>query len=98
MNWQRLTEMPWASITPYEIINKYRNPADQDERERYPNVDWQDAVFKDDAMSYNANVNVAGGTKFVKYFANMDYVREGDLFKEYQSTRSLFTQDLDTTV
>ncbi len=78
----------WSAITPYETIRKYRFPADQTERERYPNVDWQDALFKDQTMSYNANINVAGGTRFVKYFANMDYISEGDLFREYQSTRA----------
>lgn len=67
----------WSYIKPQSIINKYRNPANLEEAERYPNVDWQDVLFKDYAMSYNANVNVSGGTRFVKYFASVDYVHEG---------------------
>lgn len=81
------TEDTWPSIRPYDFIRKYRYPANQEERERYPNIDWQDALFKSNAMSYNANVNVAGGTKHVRYYANLDYVNEGDLFKKYESAR-----------
>lgn len=83
----------WSSYRPMEFIENYRNQGDKrDElgnliRERYPNVDWQDALFKKRAMSYNANVNVAGGSKFVKYFASLDYVNEGDLFKVYENNR-----------
>ena len=38
-------------------------------------------------MSYNANVNVSGGTRFVKYFASVDYVHEGDLFDVFDNGR-----------
>lgn len=75
----------WADIYPGWIIDKYRNPGD--EYERYPDVNWQDELFKDFAMSYNPNLNVAGGTKFVKYFAAIDYLHEGDLFKEWDNNR-----------
>ena len=70
----------WGYITPQAIINKYRYPANLEEYERYPNVDWQDVLFKDYAMSYNANLNVSGGTNFVKYFVSADFLHEGDLF------------------
>ena len=55
--------------------------------ERYPDVDWQKELFKDYAMSYNANVNIAGGTKAVKYYAAIDYQHEGDLFREWNNNR-----------
>ena len=38
-------------------------------------------------MSYNANVNIAGGTKAVKYYAAIDYQHEGDLFREWNNNR-----------
>ncbi|QIA08084.1 SusC/RagA family TonB-linked outer membrane protein [Draconibacterium halophilum] len=78
----------WGYMTPQSIIEKYRYPADLAEAERYPNVDWQDVLFKDYAMSYNANVNVSGGTKFVKYFASADFASEGDLFYVYDNGRN----------
>lgn len=77
----------WAYMTPQEILEKYRNPLTLEESERYPNVDWQDVLFKDHAMSYNGNVSVSGGTKFVKYFAVIDFVSEGDLFKSFDNGR-----------
>ena len=77
----------WDYITPQAIINKYRYPVSLAEAERYPNVDWQDALFENYAMSYNANLNVSGGTKFVKYFVSADFVNEGDLFKIYDNGR-----------
>ena len=67
-----LTPDSWLSITPISIIEKYRNPANLEEYERYPNVDWQDALFKKSAFAYNPNINISGGTKVVKYFAAMD--------------------------
>ncbi|GET21425.1 SusC/RagA family TonB-linked outer membrane protein [Prolixibacter denitrificans] len=78
----------WGYVTPQDIINKYRNPANLAEAERYPNVDWQEALFKKFAMSYNANVNVSGGTRVVKYFASADFLHEGDLFHVYDNGRN----------
>lgn len=78
----------WGYMTPQSIIEKYRYPANLEEAERYPNVDWQDVLFKDFAMSYNANVNVSGGTRFVKYFTSVDFVNEGDLFYVFDNGRN----------
>lgn len=77
----------WSSITPQEIIEKYRNPANVEEAERYPNVDWKKELLKDFAMSYNANLNISGGTKFVRYFTNFDFQREGDLYRTFDNNR-----------
>ena len=82
-----LSPASWTDITPAGIIEKYRNPANLEEAERYPNVDWQKELFKDYAMAYNANVNISGGTRFVKYFAAIDYQHEGDLFREWDNNR-----------
>ncbi|SFE06780.1 SusC/RagA family TonB-linked outer membrane protein [Thermophagus xiamenensis] len=78
----------WDYITPQAIIEKYRYPANLEEAERYPNVDWQDEIFKDYAMAYNANINVSGGTKLVKYYASADFVHEGDLFRVWDNGRN----------
>lgn len=82
-----LSSASWNKITPAEIMDKYRNPSSLEEVERYPNVDWQKALFKDYAMAYNTNVNIMGGTRFVKYFTAIDFQHEGDLFKEYNNNR-----------
>ena len=77
----------WNDYLPQAILNKYRNPANREEAERYPNVDWAKTLFKDYAMSHNANLNISGGTKFVKYFTSADFLHEGDLFKIYDNSR-----------
>lgn len=81
----------WGSYSNPEIIHKYRYPANIEEWERYPNVDWEDEMFKDAAFSYNASVNVSGGTKVVRYFAAADFTNEGDLLKTYDNGRGYDT-------
>lgn len=82
-----LTPDSWTKITPLNILDKYRNPANLEEAERYPNVDWEDEMFKSAAMSYNPHVNISGGTKNVKYFAAIDFLHEGDLYRAWGNSR-----------
>lgn len=77
----------WAYYLTQDRLNKYRYPASQEDRERYPNVDWVNELLKDVATSYNVNVDLAGGSKFVKYFVNADYAHEGDIYKEVPNFR-----------
>ncbi|MFC5283031.1 SusC/RagA family TonB-linked outer membrane protein [Pedobacter alpinus] len=77
----------WSNMTPQDILLKYRFPANDAEWDRYPNVDWQEELFRDYAMSYGANASISGGTKAVTYFASADYVREGDLLKTFENNR-----------
>ena len=89
-----LSPSSWGDIRSTDFINNYNAPAGSIDpetgllmSERYPDVDWQKELFKDYAMSYNANVNIAGGTKAVKYYAAIDYQHEGDLFREWENNR-----------
>ncbi len=77
----------WSEIIPEDIRYKYRYPANLHESVRYPNVDWQNTLFKDYAMAFNANVGIRGGTELVKYFANIDFQNEDDMFKKFDSGR-----------
>jgi TonB-linked SusC/RagA family outer membrane protein len=74
-----ITPALFQYYTPIAELDKYRNPSSPEEAERYPNVDWQEASFKDYTMSYNNNINISGGSSFVRYFTSMDYLHEGDL-------------------
>ena len=84
----------WAYYRPQTFINNFRNQdytvrpnydangnylGDYSQAERYPNIDWQDEMFKSTAFSYNTNLNISGGTKAVKYFVSFDYQNEGDM-------------------
>jgi TonB-linked SusC/RagA family outer membrane protein len=77
----------WTSIKPKEILNKYRFPANDAEWDKYPNVDWEKELFKNSAQSYNTSANISGGSSFVTYFAAVDFVSEGDLFKTFPNGR-----------
>ena len=89
-----LSPSSWGDIRSTDFIDNYNAPAGSIDpetgllmSERYPDVDWQKELFKDYAMSYNANVNIAGGTKAVKYYSAIDYQHEGDLFREWKNNR-----------
>ena len=82
-----LTPGAWTSYLSEDVMKKYRSPANLEEAERYPNVDWVNTLFRDNAMSYNANLNVSGGTSFVKYFSSVDYLDEADLFRRFENNR-----------
>lgn len=77
----------WAYYLTQDRLNKYRHPANQEEFERYPNVNWVDELLKDVATSYQANINISGGSKFAKYFASVDYAHEGDIYKTMPAMR-----------
>lgn len=77
----------WADYIPQEIIEKYRNPSNSEEWDRYPNTNWEEELFKDYALSNNTSVNVSGGTEKVTYFSSIDYLKEGDMFKEIENNR-----------
>ncbi|MFQ7113018.1 SusC/RagA family TonB-linked outer membrane protein [Hallella bergensis] len=81
----------WSNYTPAAIIEKYRYPANTEEWDRYPNTDWEKALFKKSAISYNTSVNVSGGSRLVRYFAAVDFTHEGDLFKQYDNHRGYNT-------
>lgn len=88
----------WVYITPQETINKYRyrDENEKDEKgnlltERYPNVDWQEELFKNHAISYNANLSISGGTKAVRYYGSADYVFEDDLMRTFDNNRGYET-------
>jgi len=77
----------WGDYTAMGIIDKYRNPENEEEWDRYPNTDWEKELFKEYALSNSTSVNVSGGTKVVKYYTSIDFLNEGDLFKTIQNGR-----------
>ncbi|MFA9388850.1 MAG: SusC/RagA family TonB-linked outer membrane protein [Prolixibacteraceae bacterium] len=73
-------EENWKDYTPISIMEKYRNPADELERQIYPDVDWVDVTQKDFAMDHRLSLSVSGGTEFAKYFGALTYQHVGDIF------------------
>ncbi|MDP4225438.1 MAG: TonB-dependent receptor [Bacteroidota bacterium] len=80
-----LNEPSWGDYVPNEIIDRYRKPQSAEYAEIYPNVNWQDALFKKLGMSHRASLDISGGTKKVSYFGSLAYLHEGDMFKKYNN-------------
>ncbi len=62
----------------------YLSGADPD---LYPNVDWIHEIFKSQAMTQKANINVTGGTKNVRYYAGGSYYFEDGIFNVDKNDR-----------
>lgn len=77
----------WQSFLPLAEVERYRNPANEEEFMRYPNVDWQRASFDRYALSHNHNISISGGTPTVKYFTALDYLSEGDVMKVWDNQK-----------
>lgn len=92
----------WTYFRPQTFINNFRNQdytvkpnydaagnylGDYSQAERYPNVDWQEEMFKDFAFSYNTNLNFSGGTEYVKYFVAFDFQNEGDMTRIWDNNQ-----------
>jgi TonB-linked SusC/RagA family outer membrane protein len=73
-------EDSWLRYRPFAVADRYRNPANEEERLLYPNVDWQDAITKDMALDYRVNLSVRGGGDNSKYFGSLAYQKVSDIF------------------
>ncbi len=80
-----LNEPSWDAYVPYEIVQRYRRPQSPEYSAIYPNVDWEDAMFKDIGFSHRMTLNAQGGSKAVQYFGSLAYLHEGDMFKDYDN-------------
>ncbi|MGN0069818.1 MAG: SusC/RagA family TonB-linked outer membrane protein [Prevotella sp.] len=58
----------------------------------YPNVNWQDLLLKDGAMSYRASVNLQGGGETARYFVSAAYTEDEGMYKTDETLR----KDYDT--
>lgn len=61
-----------------ERIDNIRNGADPD---LYPDVNWLDAILKDQAGNSRANVSVNGGSDILRYSLVTSFYQEGGLIK-----------------
>jgi TonB-linked SusC/RagA family outer membrane protein len=75
MNGQQFTE-----LIPQWQLEEYKNPSSPLMALRFPNVDWFGLLSTNHAPVANANLNLSGGTNFVKYFCSLGYSFEGSFF------------------
>jgi len=59
-------------------INAYRDGTDPD---LYPNINWIEALYKDQSANQRINMNVSGGNNTADYYISGSYYGENGLFK-----------------
>lgn len=76
----RMNDQQYSDRLPQHILDEYRSPSSRLNSLRYPNVNFFDEVTRPFASVSTANLNLTGGTEFVRYFASLGYQHEGGLF------------------
>ncbi|WP_290097610.1 SusC/RagA family TonB-linked outer membrane protein, partial [uncultured Duncaniella sp.] len=69
-----------AQVAMYDLW-KTGGSSDPAIRYWYPDTDWGDVYLKDHSNMVQANVNISGGSKKLKYFASAGYVYQGGMYK-----------------
>lgn len=87
MNEVAFNEGSWNDYVPGPIMDMYRNQTSTWQKEAFPNVDWADYMLRDMATDQRVNFSVRGGAKFVKYFCNVSYLHEGDIFEHFDNRK-----------
>jgi TonB-linked SusC/RagA family outer membrane protein len=82
-----LNEPSWDAYVPYDIVTRYKLPQTPEYAYIYPNVDWEDAMFKTMGLSHRATLSAQGGSKAVQYFGSLAYINEGDMFTDYNNLK-----------
>lgn len=99
MNGQQFQE-----LIPQWELDEYRHPSSRLNALRFPNVNWFDLLTKPYAPTTNANINLTGGTDFIRYFCSLGYTNEGSFFdaakvglydKNYKYTRYNYRANVD---
>jgi TonB-linked SusC/RagA family outer membrane protein len=53
----------------------------------HPNVNWYDVIFKKMATQSNANVDISGGSKKLRYFVSVGYFKQGGLVRDFSTNQ-----------
>lgn len=80
-----LNEASWFAYVPYDIVTRYKLPQTAEYAKIYPNVNWEDAMYKNMGLSHRATLSAQGGNKAVQYFGSLAYLHEGDMFQDYNN-------------
>lgn len=77
LNESRITRNMEPHYTPseLEILKKGLDP------DLYPNVDWQDLILKNGAMTTRATLDITGGGSIARYFISGSYLDEEGMYK-----------------
>ena len=72
----------WDQMIPEAEIQAWRENIGQagPYNQYFPQIDWWDELIADVGYQQSYNLNMKGGTDFVKYFVSLGYVNDGDIY------------------
>lgn len=85
LNVAKMNGQQFSTLFSENALNEYRHPSSLLNSLRYPDVNWFNELTKPFAPTLDANINVNGGTEFVKYFFSVGYLYQGGFFKGYDN-------------
>ncbi|MCX6327062.1 MAG: TonB-dependent receptor [Bacteroidia bacterium] len=83
LNVANMNGQAFQALIPESSLAEFKNPSTRLNSIRYPNNNWIDLLTNSFAPNSQANLNITGGTRFVKYFASFGYLHQGSLFDVY---------------
>lgn len=86
MNVAKMNDQLFSTLFSSEVLDEYYQPSSRLNSIRYPDVNWFEECTNNFASTYDANINIRGGTRFVRYFISTGYVYEGSFFKGYEDS------------
>ena len=81
LNIAKMNDQQFSSLISNNELQEYAHPSSRLNSLRYPDVDWFKELTESFVPTIDANFNISGGTKFVKYFTSIGYMHQGSLFK-----------------
>ena len=84
LNMGLMNGQQFDKLIPQNVLNEYQNPSSPLKALQYPNVDWFKEMTLPFSPTIDANFNISGGTKFVKYFGTLGYFNEKTFFEGYK--------------
>lgn len=77
---------PFFTDEEIELYRNHTNPI------YYPDVDWMNSMYKDVSLQHQHNLNIRGGTKFVKYFVSLGLFSQEAQFNNTNLQKDFFDQ------
>jgi TonB-linked SusC/RagA family outer membrane protein len=83
LNVARMNDQQYSEILPESTLQEYLHPSSRLNSLQYPDVNWFKVLSQSFTPVADANLNISGGTDFVRYFSSFGFQHEGSYFKGY---------------
>jgi TonB-linked SusC/RagA family outer membrane protein len=78
-------QQQFTDLISNNVLEEYRNPSSPLNALQYPDVNWYKELTRPAAPTFNTNLNIQGGTNFVKYFCSLGYLWQSSFFDGYHA-------------